>query len=330
MCYSAMIEQDAKNLARLFDARIQIQDYGQLFKQRLEGEKLYINKGMEVPFLDRPKTMEERSIGRMIREWHDKEIERLKQELEKQEQRLKKAEISLKEKETKKAREDQRIATNKISKCKYDLEKHKPEKLTTTRDSDYRIFPFHYASMLYLNEKGDVAVGPFRYLMRPSNKDASFDRQYSGCYNARLDSLNQVPWWKSSLGKRHGVMMVKKFYENVSAKDYAKKFKIPAEKKKEENLELCFSPENVDWMFVPTLWDQWSSQGHSPLKSTALITDEPLPDIQATGHDRTPIFLKESAVLDWLRATGQSTQELKAVLDKREHPRYSHSISGVA
>ena len=54
MCYSAMVEQDAKRLARQFDAEIYLEMYAELFDRRLKGEKLSLNKAMEIPFFNNP------------------------------------------------------------------------------------------------------------------------------------------------------------------------------------------------------------------------------------------------------------------------------------
>jgi putative SOS response-associated peptidase YedK len=89
-------------------------------------------------------------------------------------------------------------------------------------------------------------------------------------------------------------------------------------------------PDNVEYMFIPTLWDIWEKDGSPVLYSAALITDEPAPEISAAGHDRTPIFLKESAIDAWLNAKETSVKDLGYVLDQREHPHYSHALVGVA
>ena len=221
-----------------------------------------------------------------------------------------------------------RVATNKIEKFKGDLVKHKSQDIQS--ETEERIFPSHYMSMLCLNEKREKIVMPVRYLMRPHDKDETFDSKFNGCYNARLDSLDSVRWWKDGLGRRHGIILVKKFYENVDPADYAKKFKIPKGSEDKKSMVLCFEPDNVEYMFIPMIWDVWTKKGEPDLYSAALITDEPEPEIAAAGHDRTPIFLKESAIDDWLNATETTVKGLERVLSQREHPGYSHRVVGAA
>src|SRR3712207_8951815 len=58
-----------------------------------------------------------------------------------------------------------------------------------------------------------------------------------------------------------------KFYENVSAKDYAKNHKLPKDGKDRENLVLCFEPEGVESIIIPTIWDCRSEEHTSELQS---------------------------------------------------------------
>lgn len=321
-----MVQQNAKKMGLKYEARIQQDAFYDLFLRRTQGEKLYINKGMEETF-SKPENKKEEAIAKLIEDWHLSEITSLEEELFKQKKRLADAERVLKGgKPTKKAENDQRIASDKIEKYLKDLESHKSSKIS---DSDFRIFPMHYVSMLTVDEKGNRIVLPVRYHMRPANEDASFDKAYFGCYNARFDNLTRVPFWRNALGKRHGIILIKRFFENVSTETYQKKFKLPKDAKEKKNIVLCFEPDNVDYMIIPMLWDVWEKKGEATLYSGALITDEPAPEIAEAGHDRTPIFLKESAIESWLNARGDA-KEIKQILMERESPRYSHRVLGVA
>jgi putative SOS response-associated peptidase YedK len=330
MCYSAMVEQNAKKLGLKFKARVQTEMYDYLFAKRLEGEKIQIGKAMEFPFVNDPQTNLEKSIADKISRWHEARITEIESALFAQSKRLADAERILSAKATKKAENDKRISSAKIEKFKHDLKRHADNK--TLSDSDSRIFPLHYMSMVTLGSDGKPVVVPVRYLMRPANKDASFDVEFNGCYNARLDSLDRVAWWKNVVGQRRGIILVRRFFENVSVENFAKgrKFNVPAAFKDKKNIVLCFEPDGVEYMYVPVLWDIWKKEGETTLYSAALITDEPAPEIAEVGHDRTPIFLKESAVELWLNAQNKSMEEIKAILAQRETPHYSHRVVGAA
>ena len=327
MCYSAMVEQDAKKLGIRFMAKIQRDYYDDLFSRRLHGEKLSINKAMEMSFLQ-SEDADDKAIADKIKRWHAHEVSRIEEGLFAQKKRWADAQRVLKGgKLTKKAENDQRIAIDKIEKFKRDLEKH--HDLASLSDSDQRIYPQHYLSMLALNEAGEKVIMPVRYHMRPANKDESFDRQYNGCYNARLDSIDRVPWWRNVLGKRHGLILVRRFFENVLTEKYLKSFKLDKASAAKKTIVLCFAPDHVEYIFIPMLWDVWKKEGEPTLFSGAVITDDPAPEIAEAGHDRTPIFLKESAIEPWLCARG-SAKEIKEVLGEREYPHYSHRVLSAA
>lgn len=327
MCFSAMVEQEAKELGGRFQARVQIDMYDDLFKRRSNGEKILINKAMELQFIRHAKTPAEKQIRSNILEWRKTQIESLETELFNQKRRLGDAERTLGLKVTKKAENEKRVSSKKISKIQRDLMSLNSDELLS--ETEERIFPLHYMSVVCLDENGEKVVRPMRYLMRPHDKNPDFDLKFGGCYNARFDNLENVAWWKDSLLKRHGLIVVKKFYENVPAEKYAKNFKLPDSESERENIVICFSPDDTEYMYIPVLWDVWKLKGQPDLFSAALITDDPLPEVAAAGHDRTPIFLKESAVDEWLNAVG-SVAKAKSALMVRQIPHYSHRITGVA
>jgi putative SOS response-associated peptidase YedK len=90
---------------------------------------------------------------------------------------------------------------------------------------------------------------------------------------------------------------------------------------------LEFRPEGHEYMFVPCIWDEWKDKDGTILRSFALITDEPPPEIAATGHDRCPVFLKEENIDAWLQPSGKSDKELFAILDDRMRPKYRHALA---
>ncbi len=321
MCYSAMVVQNAKKLELKFHARVQYEMYDSLFSRRLVGEKLSINKALEYQFTHDPVSEIEKSIGHKILRWHESQIPDLEKNLFTQKKRLADAVRALETKPTKKAENEKRVATNKIDKILEDLQRNRTSEIVV--EWEERIFPHQYMSMICLDETGQRVVRPVRYLMRPKGQDSSFDQKYNGCYNARIDSLDKVPWWKQVFGRNHGLIVVQKFYENVEASEYSKKFKLPEGDQK--NLVLCFEPEDHELMLIPTLWDRWEKDGEV-LYSAALLTDEPAPEVAETGHNRTPIFLNEAGVEGWLSSVQKTKDEYFQILQKRKTPRYAHHI----
>jgi putative SOS response-associated peptidase YedK len=62
------------------------------------------------------------------------------------------------------------------------------------------------------------------------------------------------------------------------------------------------------------------------LQSFAAITDEPPPEVAATGHDRCVIPLKEEHLDAWLDPKGDLAA-MQRILDDRERPYYEHRLA---
>jgi hypothetical protein len=51
MCYSAMVEQDLKSLARRFNAQVDYATFEDMMRRRADGEAFNIGKALEANFL---------------------------------------------------------------------------------------------------------------------------------------------------------------------------------------------------------------------------------------------------------------------------------------
>lgn len=222
-------------------------------------------------------------------------------------------------KETKKALEDRRIATYKTA---WHLDKIADLKRTTLRPSDARIFPFWYAPVVVW-EDGHYTIKPMRYHCCPNGKPASYDKRFDGLYNARRDNLEG--FWKHLFGRQHGFFLVPSFYENVARHDFEKRALRPGEKP--ENLILHFRPNPPTDMALACVWDRWQSPGESDLYSFAAITDEPPPEVAATGHNRCVIPLKAANLRAWLQPEKIDLADLYRLLDDRDRPYYEHQLA---
>jgi len=78
MCYSAMVKQDVKKLGMQFHARVQLDMLEEIFARRLAGEKLAINKVMELPFLH-GESPEDKAISAKISAWHTQQMPEIAQ-----------------------------------------------------------------------------------------------------------------------------------------------------------------------------------------------------------------------------------------------------------
>ena len=318
MCYSAMVEQKLKSIGLRFKARIQTELFEDVFRRRVKDDTIKIPRALEANF-DLPETSEEARIKRYIEAYRERRAGELEAELFKQRKRLADANRTLALKETRKALEDQRIATDKID---WHLQKLAHLKRTTLEPDDSRIFPFRYAPVL-VREAGQTVIKPMRYHCRANGLPESTDRRYPGLYNARRDHLEG--YWKPLFGHRHAVVLVSSFFENVALNDYEKRALRDGEK--ERNIVLHFDPNPASVMLVACLWDCWQSPGQPDLYSFAAITDDPPPEVAATGHNRCVIPIKETNLLRWLEPEGLKMNELYALLDDRERPYYEHGMA---
>lgn len=318
MCYSAQIQADYRKYVKMFGAQMDIREFARLFWERAEGSKAKIPKAMEDAFLD-PQTDDERQIKQFIDRFNAQQAATLEQDLFKQRKRLADAERALQTKVTKAAAESRRIATDKID---WSLRRLDDLRRTTPQDRDSRIFPGHYAPVLVV-EDGQYVVKPMRYQCRIAGKPANYDTRFPGTYNARRDNLEG--FWKPLFGYSHGVMIVSRFYENVSRASM--EGRMLAEGEKDENVVLEFTPDSGGDMLVACLWSRWTAKDQPDLLSFAAITDEPPAEVAAAGHDRCIVPIKPEHVEAWLNPDPSSLGAMYAILDDRDRPYYEHRLA---
>jgi putative SOS response-associated peptidase YedK len=323
MCYSAIIQQHLKKLGLRFEARVQLDLFEELAKRRLDDDSAAAVKWS--------KELDESLIeagGRgaaLVLEYRQKKTSELEQELFKQKARLADAERSLAAKPTKGAEKEKGIATRQMERAKTRLD---ALKATQPQPDDARIFPFDYAPVI-VQHGAERLIVPMRYHCRMEGKPAFYDRKFDGLYNARKDSLQK--FWSPVFGHKHGLVVVRSFFENVKKHDYEKRSLRAGEK--EQNIVLRFVPEGQDEMLIPCVWDHWTHEaGKAPqprtaLDSFAIITDDPPQEIAETGHNRCPIFLKPENVERWLTPEGRPASELLEILSDPVRPHYRHAVA---
>lgn len=321
MCFSALVKQNLKQLEIQFKARIDYAAFEDLFERRLNGEDITVSKSLDVYFTQHSKSAEVKRIQKLIFDWRKLADEADRAEIEKQTARLNSAIEKLKIKETKTALNDKRIASDKIEKRKKKIEWRNSDELG---ESDSRIWPFWYAPMIYSRD-GENLIAPFRYHMRPANKDEDFDTERDGCYNARVDSLATVQWWKSVFMKKHAIMVVTRFFENVEEHRF-KKSKLRAVEKS-KNIIVSFDPGKGREMIVPMIFDNWRQKGKPPIDGAAAITFEPTPEVAEAGHDRTIGRLKAENVEKYLHPESTSKDELWKIIHEHEEFHFKAALA---
>jgi putative SOS response-associated peptidase YedK len=316
MCYSAQVVQVFRKLHRELGTRLDYDMAFQLFTQRLDDPSIVISRGFEANF-DEPVDEKGRQIKRAIDEHRSRAATKIEKDLFSQKTRLVNAERSLTTKETKKAREDVRIAMNKIETLTAKLS---DLRRTEPKPADNRIFPMVYAGVI-VRQDGQNVLTPMRYFCRPAGKPAFYDRKFPGLYNARRDNLEK--FWGEQFGQHHALMVVESFYENVRL--HVVEHRELRDGEEEKNVVLQFTPQPAQTLLIACLWSHWTQPREPSVRGFAAITDEPPPDVAAAGHDRCIINLKPEHVEAWLTPGGRSREELQGILSDREIPVIQHS-----
>jgi len=317
MCYSAQVIQVMKKLQRELGVVLDYEAAEKLFLRRLEEPSILISRGFEANFAD-PHDAPQRRIAQAIEEHRARSASKLEKDLFSQKTRLVTANRSLATKETKKAREDVRIATNKIDSLSAKLADLRRTELEAR---DNRIFPMVYAGVIV--KRGDQKLlTPMRYHCRPAGKPAFYDKKFPGLYNARRDNLEK--FWGEQFGHHHALMVVESFYENVKRHDAEHRALAAGEA--ERNVVLHFTPKPAHPMLVACLWSRWTAPQEPDLCGFAAITDGPPAEIAAAGHDRCIIYIRAENVNTWLSPEGQSAEALQAMLSDRPALLYEHEV----
>jgi len=308
MCYSAQIRADYTKLVREFGAAISLDEFAQLYAHDAGKQRPKTPKAMDDGFAG-ARTAQGQDIVAKIQQWHAEEMQALDEEIRVQSARRKQAEESLADRPTQKARNDIRIAGNRVDRAQARLaDLHR----TGLLPRDSRIFPGVYAPVI-VSEQGQRVIKPMRYQCRLPDKPARNDALYPGTYNARRDSLEA--YWKNAFGHHHGVVVVQSFYEHVPRHALEQRSLAPGENPR--NVVLEFRPQPPRDLLIACLWSEWEGP-EGRLLSFAAITDDPPRDVAAAGHDRCIVPIRRENLDAWLNPDPQDLAALYRILDDRE------------
>ncbi|MEC8012430.1 MAG: SOS response-associated peptidase family protein [Pseudomonadota bacterium] len=168
---------------------------------------------------------------------------------------------------------------------------------------DFRVFPNFYAPVV-TQENNQRVYQPMRYRLRPQSSAEEVPSQYN-LFNARLDSLETRQSWIPLFGRQHGILPFRAFYEWVERNGRKQLIRIT-----EHNSDRL--------LYAPCLYDIWQSPDREfVIRSFAIITTAPTPEVLEMGHDRSPIILEEDAIDDWLTPDQFNKEELYCILNQR-------------
>ncbi|WMJ69595.1 SOS response-associated peptidase family protein [Stenotrophomonas sp. 24(2023)] len=313
MCYSALIRADYATLVREFGAVLSLEEFAALYAYAPGGKRPKTPKAMDDGFAG-ARTERGRDIMACIQQWHAQEQQALQAELAQQEERQRIAAATLATRPTQKARNDLRVAGNRLTRAQARLDDlHRVQLLPR----DNRIFPGTYAPVM-VSEHGQRVIKPMRYQCRLPDTPARHDVLYPGTYNARRDSLEG--YWRGAFGHRHGVVVVQAFYEHVQRP--APAGTVDAADGRDTRTVLEFRPDPQRDLLLACLWAEWEGP-EGRLLSFAAITDTPPADVAAAGHDRGIIPIRPEHLDAWLNPDPGDLAAQYRILDDREAIRYT-------
>ena len=119
--------------------------------------------------------------------------------------------------------------------------------------------------------------------------------------NARAETLEEKPAFRSSLKYKRCLILADGFYEWKGAE--GKKVKTPFFIHMKDRKPFAFAG----------LWDSWNSPDGSLVKSCTIITTEPN-ELTGIIHNRMPVILHPRDYAKWLKPSHQTPDQLKPLL----------------
>jgi len=300
MCYSSLVKRSFKKIAARYRAVVRDEAFVDLYAMRVRDPSIKIPLGMDAGALELD-GMAAKSIAKSIREFTAGEDARLRQATEDLHAEIAEIESRLKVKVTKTAQKQLETKLRKRDKLLRPIEQPTGE--------TYRIYPYYFAPVI-IETNGVRELLPMRYRLLPRTA-VEVPGQYN-VFNARRDSLQSARTWKPLFGSKHAIFPFERFYEWVE-RDGRK-------------VELTFSPDGFEEMWAASLYEETKTR-NGLIRSFAMVTDEPPPEVAAAGHDRCPVFLSESLLDDWLRPNGKPLLDLDALLDHKQSTYFSNALA---
>lgn len=222
-----------------------------------------------------------------------------------------------------------------------------------------RIFQGSYAPILHRDKSGDIVISPMRYGVY----EPRFIKnpKLAKAFNARRDNLT-APYWSEAYQKHHGFVLLKSFYEWVEVADLVKagivkiseikaQFEKESAERKKRILEagkkyaetatekkdprfrkiiIQFQPQDSSNLFVPVLFTERKLEDGLIDRGFAIVTDDPQHEVLAAGHDRSPSFVTEDALLEWINIKGKNENDFQNILDQKPPKFFEHQLAKTA
>lgn len=308
MCYSAMIEADLRKLEKQFGVKVDWSSFDEAFNIRSQYQQAMIPSAIDSYIIQNAETPLQKRLAKMAKSHYQDEIEKFSKKLKKFENDVKEFESKLKSGSKIKDLE------NKLEKRRATVEWHK-EKIDYYKKIEEqgapRVFPNFYAPVIIQDGK-DKLLRMMRYHICPKNGKELNAFKYN-LFNARKDRLLDSRTWKPVFGKQHGIFPFYRFYESVPGENGEAKI-------------IYFEPKDQEIMWAASIFEEAKIES-GLLRSFAAVTDDPPPEVAATGHDRCPVFIKENNFKIWLEPKGHAKEELVELLGSTVSTYFQHKAA---
>lgn len=135
-------------------------------------------------------------------------------------------------------------------------------------------------------------------------------------YNARIETLCEKATWEEPAKKQHCIVPITSFFESCHDGTHA------------GNIVEFSSVKQDEVLSAAGLWEEWvcKKTGEKVL-SFAIITTQPSPFIERTGHDRSPVFLPTDSAIEWIAQKNWNCSRAVSFLKEHNtHPALNVSI----
>lgn len=309
MCYSAMVYAEYRSVARNYSGDICWHEFKDMVDQRERGIEL--DYSIKIPDgliegLIAQGGSAANEIALYQRRWKVVERRMLEQAMQEAGTEFLLAEEKMKAKATKTNQKAVETKKRKFDKAKLALENaNKPA------GDRYRIYPLYFAPIV-IEDVGKRLIVPARFRILPRT---GVEVPYGyNVFNARRDSLQSARNWKPLFSRQHAIFPFANFFEWVERDG--------------QSVEIRFNPDgHNEGMHAASLYEIYQHPDLGQIRSFALVTDEPPPEVAAAGHDRCPVFLAHNKIDQWLNPGEQTFQQLDELLDHIERTYYSHFLA---
>lgn len=165
------------------------------------------------------------------------------------------------------------------------------------------VFP-RYKSPVALWEANQRMIKPLAFGLIPFYEKAPKPKKVY--HNARVETISEKVTFRKSFSQSRCLVPMDSFLEYIWTGA------------KTNWLARFYPAEGEELMVAAGIWSRWMSSEGEEIDSFSVITTEPPEFVRETGHERCPLFLKESVWRDWLDPQNTKGIHLNEILKEKE------------